>query len=87
MFDEKITEKDIKDIWGDFKRFNSAAQIIPLKYLSEIQELFAQHRIEKNLKLNDNESFSVSWTEGKKLKYYVTKYERNPIYREQAIKI
>ncbi len=87
VFDEKITEKDIKDIWGDFKRFNSAAQIIPLKYLSEIQELFAQHRIEKNLKLNDNESFSVSWTEGKKLKYYVTKYERNPIYREQAIKI
>lgn len=87
VFEEKITATDIRNIWNDFKRFNSAAQIIPIKFLSEIQNLFIRHKIENNLKLNDNESFCINRTEGNKIEYYVTKYERNPLYREQAIKI
>ena len=87
VFDEEITATDIRNIWSDFKRFNSAAQIIPIKCLSEIQDLFVQHNTEKNLKLSDNESFYINRAEGNKIEYYVTKYERNPLYREQAVKI
>ncbi len=87
VFEKEITEMDIKGIWNEFKKFNSASQIIPLKYLAEIQNLFHCHKIQKNVRLNDNESFYFNKTEGNKIEYYVTRYERNPLYRNQAIKI
>lgn len=87
VLDELITATDIKNIWGEFKKFNSAAQRIPKKYLSAILELFDSKKKIENLRLGENESFSLNRAEGKKIEYYVTKYERNSMYREQAIKI
>lgn len=87
ILDKEITAKDIRNIWSEFKRFNSVAQIIPRKFLPEIQELFVRCKSEKNFQLGDNESAFIIRAEGNKVEYYVTKYERNPVYREQAIKI
>ncbi len=87
ILDEPVTAMDIKGVWQDFKKFNSAAQKIPTKHLSAILELFNQKEKTKTLLLSENESFFLNHEEGKKIEYFVTKYERNPIYREQAIKI
>lgn len=87
ILDEQITAIDIKSIWVDFKKFNSAAQKIPIGYLSAILELFNQKKKTENLTLSEKESFFLNRTEGKKIEYYVTKYERNSKYREQAVKI
>lgn len=87
VFDEQITAMDIKTIWEDFKKFNSAAQKIPIKYLPAILELFNLKKKTKGLILSENESFFLNRAEGKKIEYYVTRYERNPKYREQAIEI
>lgn len=87
VLDEPITAIDIKSIWGDFKKFNSVAQIIPKELLSTLLELIEKKKKSNNLRLGENESFCFSRTEGKKIEYYVTKYERHPVYREQAIKL
>lgn len=86
IFDEQITAMDIKSIWQDFKKFNSAAQKIPIKYLSAILELLNRKKKAKSLMLSENESFFLNCGEGKKIEYYVTKYERNPIYRGSSQK-
>lgn len=87
VLEEQITATDIKRIWKDFKKFNSAAQKIPIEYLSAILELCDRKKKTENLRLGENESYYFNRTEGKKVEYYVTKYERNPNYREQAVKI
>lgn len=87
IFDDGITANDIKKIFGQFKKFNSSAQRIPLEYLPEISKLFDEKIKVENIKLSDKESFFCNRSEGKRIEYYVTKYERNPKYREQAIKI
>lgn len=87
VLDEPITAKEIKEIWKEFKKFNSAAQKIPTKCLMPILELFDKKKKTLKVRLGENESFLLDSTEGKKIAYYVTKYERNPKYRELAIKI
>lgn len=87
VLDEGITSKDLKNVFGKFKKFNSSAQRIPLEYLSEILELFNEKRKMENIELGEKDSFFCNRSEGNRIEYYVTKYERNPQYREQAIKI
>lgn len=87
VLDDGITTKDIKSFYREFKKFNSTAQRIPLTYLSEILNYFEKKKKIENIKLGENESFFCNQAEGNKIEYYVTKYERNPQYREQAIRI
>ena len=87
VLDEPITAMEIKEIWKDFKKFNSAAQKIPTEHLLPILELFGRKKKINSTRLGENESFFLDSAEGKKIAYYVTKYERNPKYRELAIKI
>lgn len=86
ILDEPITATDIKNIWTEFKKFNSAAQIIPKQYLPNILRLFGNKKKMELPQLNMNESFALNRAEGNKIEYYVSRYERNPEYREQAIK-
>lgn len=87
ILDEPITATDIKSIWTEFKKFNSAAQIIPKQYLPDILRLFVNKKKMEPPKLSSNESFALNRAEGNKIEYYVSKYERNPKYREKAIEI
>lgn len=87
ILDEPITANDIKSIWTEFKRFNSVAQIIPKQYLPDILRLFVNKKKMELPKLYVNESFALNRAEGNKIEFYVSKYERIPKYREQAIKI
>ena len=50
-------------------------------------ELFDSKRKIKETRLGENESICLDATEGKRVLYYLARYERNPKYREQAIKI
>lgn len=86
VLDEVIVAQEIKMIYKEFKRFNSVPQIIPIKYLSAIISLFDSKKRSDEFKAGDNESFYYNHTEGKKIEYYTTRYERNPKYRELAIK-
>lgn len=85
VLDESITSKDIKNIFTEFKKFNSSVQRIPLEYLPEILKLFSKKKKSEIIELSEKESFFA--IAQKEIEYYVTKYERNPKYREQAIKI
>lgn len=87
VIDESITATDIRNIWREFKKFNSAAQKGPIEHLPATLELFDERNKVKTLNLSENETCCFDRTEGKRIEYYVKKYERNPKYREQAIKI
>lgn len=87
VFDEDITTADIKKIWGEFKKFNSTTQRIPLELLPNVLKLFDEKKQTENRKLGDKESFFLNRSEGNRVEYYVTKYERIPKYREQALRI
>lgn len=87
VLEEPITAKELKGVWKEFKKFNSVAQKIPIKYLLPILRLFDEKKKMDNIILGENDSFFLDLKEGKKISYYVTKYERNPKYRELAIKI
>ena len=87
VLDEPITAIEIKGIWENFKKFNSSPQRVPNEYWDKIIELFDSKRKIKETRLGENESFCLDATEGKRILYYLARYERNPKYREQAIKI
>lgn len=87
ILNDNITVDDVKCVWKEFKKFNSVAQIVPAKYETDLLELFDKKEKRGNIKMGENESFVLDELEGNKIRYYVTKYERNPKYRAQAIKI
>lgn len=87
VLSEGIKSEDIKKYFGNFKKFNASAQRIPLELLPNVLKLFSEKRKLENVKLSETESFFCNRLEGNRIEYYVTKYERNPKYREQAIKI
>ena len=87
VFDEAITKADIQGIWKGFKKFNSVAQNIPEEYIDDINELCEQKKQLYVPVLGSNESFAVNKTEGNRIEFFTTRYERNPQYRDAAIKI
>lgn len=87
VFDDPITKSDIKEIWKDFKKFNSVAQNIPEEYMDAINKLCNRKKKSHVPVLGSNESFVVNKAEGNRIEFFTTRYERNSKYRDAAIKI
>ena len=87
VFDDSITKSDIQGIWKGFKKFNSVAQNIPDEYRDAINELCKKKKKSHVPVLRGNESFVVNKAEGSRIEFFTTRYERNPKYREAAIRI
>lgn len=87
VFEEPITSSELKHVVKEFKRFNSAPQIIDKKYAEPINRLISEKNSKTNLILDEYTSIVYDKTEGGKAKYYTTRIERDKRYRNEAIRI
>ncbi len=86
VFENDLTSNELRHIVTEFKRFNSRAQIIDRKYLDDIISLCKKKSENSSYRLPLNCTVVYDETEGKRLEYYTTKYERIPKYRREAIR-
>lgn len=87
VLEEGITGFEFKKIVKEFKKFNSVTQKVDDKNLEQINHLISEKRHRKKQQLDECSFVVFNKSEGGRIEYYTTKYERVNKYRSEAIRI